>query len=424
MKTALPIAACAVLVPFANACFSSDNAPTPIIGDDAGGLDGTIDTGSGEASPPDDSPAEAAPEATVEAAVEAGPEASGAEGGPEASAEAGPDGSPDASPEAGGHSGPWQYALVAGNGSQGFGGDNGPATSAQLGGYLSGAAADSNGNVYIADAGNARIRMVSAAGTITTFAGNGTGGYTGDTGPATSAEINGPSSIAIDAMNNVYFSEFNNQDIRIVDHATGNIDTYVSLGGQPTGICLDAAGNLYVAMFSQNQVWKYDTSKTKTVIAGTGTTGPLGDGGQATAANLSNPNGVWADAHGNVYIVDNNHARIRKVDTSGVITTVAGNGTAGFMGDEGPATSAEINSSYGVMVDSAGNVYIADTGNNRIRQVDTAGIIHTIAGDGTTTFTSASGPALSVGLNGPGYAWMSAQGEIYASGNWSVYKVY
>ncbi len=415
MKRSSPFTAAWLLLPLAAGCFSSSSSTTAP-GEDGGG-DATTETGAGDSSPPAEAGLEAGPmaEASVEAGTESGPETS--------VAEASVDG-PSAEGGDGGH-GPWTYALVAGNGTQGFMGDNGQATAAELGAYLSGAAADASGNVYIADAGNARIRKVDASGTITTFAGNGTPGHSGDTGAATSATINGPSGVAVDSTGNVYFSEFNNNDVRIVDHATGHIDTYVTLGSAPTGICVDAAGNLYVAMYSQNQVWKYDTSKTKTVVAGTGSSGFSGDGAQAAAATLSNPNGVWADTHGNVYIVDNNNARIRKVDASGTITTLAGNGTPGFMGDEAAATAAEINASYGVTADAAGNVYIADSGNNRIRKVDTAGIIQTIAGNGTTTFTTSTGPALGVGLNGPGYSWMSPQGVMYFSdGNNGVYKIY
>lgn len=333
-------------------------------------------------------------------------------------------GASDAADAADAAHGPWQYTVVAGNGSSGFSGDNGPATSAQLGGYLSGMAKDAAGNLYIADAGNARIRKVDTSGNIHTFAGTGTPGYSGDNGPATSATINGPAGVAVDAAGNVYFAEFNNDVIRKVD-TSGNISTYVSLAGSaPTGIAIDASGNLYVAMYSQNQIWKYDTAKTRTVVAGTGS-GFGGDGAAATSAMLSNPNGVWVDAAGNLYIVDCNNHRIRKVDTSGIITTIAGNGTAGFSGDDAPATSAEINPSYGVTADAAGNVFIADSGNNRIRMVDKSGIIHTIAGTGSTTFTSATGAALSSNLNGPGYSWMDAQGAMYVSdGNTSVYKIY
>ena len=239
--------------------------------------------------------------------------------------------------------------LVAGNGTPGCSGDNGPATSAQLD-YPSGVAVDSAGNLYIADTYNHRIRKVSN-GVITTVAGNGTAGFSGDNGPATSAQLN-----------------------------------------YPAGVAVDSAGNLYIAD-TYNQPHPQGLERGDHHRGGKRDVGFSGDNGPATSAELNYPDGVAVDSAGNLYIADTCNNRIRKV-SNGVITTVAGNGTPGFSGDNGPATSAQLNYPDGVAVDSAGNLYIADTGNNRIRKVSN-GVITTVAGNGTqaTAATTARPPA-------------------------------
>ena len=183
---------------------------------------------------------------------------------------------------------------------QGYSGDNGPATSAELAGPT-GVALDASGNLYIADYGNNRIRKVSPSGIITTVAGNGTDGFSGDNGPATSAEL-----------------------------------------ADPWGVALDASGNLYIADIYNNRIRKVSPSGIITTVAGNGTGGYSGDNGPATSAELYDPSGVALDASGNLYIADYGNDRIRKVSPSGIITTVAGNGTVGYSGDNGPATIAEL----------------------------------------------------------------------------------
>jgi sugar lactone lactonase YvrE len=222
---------------------------------------------------------------------------------------------------------------VAGNGTPGFSGDNGPATSAQLYGP-DGIAVDSAGNLYIADSVNNRIRKVSN-GIITTVAGNGTAGFSGDNGPATSAQLYSPSGLAVDSAGNLYFADGANYRIREVSN----------------GVI--------------------------TTVTGNGTPGHSGDNGPAANATI---NGffVTVDSAGNLYIGDNNNHRVRKV-SGGTITTVAGTGTPGFGGDNGPATSANLAFPAGVAVDPAGNLYIADVGNYRIRMVSN-GVITTVAG--------------------------------------------
>jgi hypothetical protein len=223
---------------------------------------------------------------------------------------------------------PGTISTVAGNGTQGSSGDGAAATSAELSTPFD-TAVDSAGNIYIADTSNNRIRKVDTSGNISTVAGNGTQGYSGDGSVATSAELY-----------------------------------------SPFGVAVDSAGNIYIADSSNNRIRKVDTSGNISTVAGNGTGGYGGDGGAATSAELNSPYGVAVDRAGNIYIADYANNRIRKVDTSGTISTVAGNGTQGYSGDGSAATSAELNSPGGVAMDSAGNIYILDSSNNRIRKVD------------------------------------------------------
>jgi streptogramin lyase len=252
--------------------------------------------------------------------------------------------------------------TVAGNGNFDFSGDGGPATAASLG-SPSGVAVDAAGNLLIAQS-NARIRRDAAVpGVITPVAGNGAGGFSGDGGPATAASFSSPLGVAVDAAGNVLIADQSNSRIRRVDAVTGVITT----------------------------------------VAGNGTFGFSGDGGPATAASLSNPVGVAVDAAGNVLIADPNNFRIRRVDAvTGVITTVAGSGTFGFSGDGGPATAANLSGPFGVAVDAAGNVLIADRSNQRIRRVDAVtGVITTAAGNGASGFSGDGGPATAASLSCP-----------------------
>jgi uncharacterized protein (TIGR03437 family) len=307
---------------------------------------------------------------------------------------------------------------VAGTGTAGYNGDNIPAASAQLSGPT-GLAVDAAGNLYIADAGNFRVRVVSG-GIITTIAGDGSQGYSD--GPAASAQFNGLADLAVDSSANLYIADFYNQVIRMVSHGVittvaGN-GTYgfggdnlpatsVPLAG-PSGIALDSAGNLYIAEGYNNKIRKVSNGMIGTV-AGTGAAGFTGDTKPATLATLQQPTDVAVDSAGNLYIADYGNNRIRKVTVAtGVITTVAGNGTKTFNGDNLGATSAGLTSPQRIVVDAAANFYIVDAG--RIRKVAN-GTATTMAGGGSPA--GEGGPAASAQLLSPEGLAVDATGDLY-----------
>ena len=281
--------------------------------------------------------------------------------------------------------------TAAGNGTQGYNGDNIAATSAELY-YPQSIAVDGVGDLYIVDSGNKRIRKVTPGGTITTVAGNGAEGYNGDNIAATSAELWCPEGVAVDGAGSLYIADLCNQRIRkvtldgIITTVAGNgyHNGYANVGGysgdggpaasaelnDPIGVAVDGSGNLYIADQGNNRIRKVTPGGTITSVAGTGTAGYNGDNIAATNAELSYPQSVAVDGSGNLYIADYDNNRIRKVAPDGTITTVAGNGTYGYNGDNIAATSAGINGSIAVAVDGVGNLYIADYTNQRIRKVD------------------------------------------------------
>ena len=319
--------------------------------------------------------------------------------------------------------------TVAGNGTPGFSGDGATAINAQLHNPR-GVALDSAGHLYIADYGNHRIRKVDAtSGTITTVAGNGTSGFVGDGATAISAQLSYPRGVALDSAGNLYIADTSNHRIRKVD-ASGTITTVAGNGtpgfsgdgataisaqlSYPLGVALDSLGHLYIADTSNHRIRKVDASGTITTVAGNGTPGFAGDGATATNAQLRTPTGVALDSAGNLYIADSNNHRIRKVNASGTITTVAGNGTPGFGGDGATATSARLSSPVGVALDSAGHLYIADYNNHRIRKVDaTSGTITTVAGNGTSGFAGDGATATSALLNAPLGVALDSTGHLY-----------
>ncbi|MCB4791821.1 MAG: hypothetical protein LHV68_08035 [Elusimicrobia bacterium] len=262
--------------------------------------------------------------------------------------------------------------------------------------HPAGIALDTYGNIYIADTWNQRIRTIDSSGLVTTIAGNGTKEFSGDFNSAASASLNDPSGVTVDAYGNVYIADTANNRIRKVD-GTGNITTIAGGTGVEQGnggsavsavlsfpLCVAAglSGDLYVADTANNCIRKIDSLGIISAVAGTGTAGYSGDGGKAAAARLNQPSAVAVDRLGNIFIADTLNNRIRKIDKYKQITTVAGNGKTGFQGDGGTATSAQLNSPCGVAVDEHRNVYIADTLNDRIRKVDIFGVITTIAGNG------------------------------------------
>ncbi len=319
-------------------------------------------------------------------------------------------------------------STFAGGNGPGFSGDGGPATAAQLS-QPTGIAFDASGNLYIADQNNQRIRQVSN-GTISSPAGSGTMGYAGDGKAATAADLNAPLGVLVDSSGNLYIADTGNDVIRKVT-TDGNISTvagnygagagYGGDGGNPTGaifnqpsaIAMDSAGNLYICDTLNHRVRKanFSTNVTSTV-AGNGNASFSGDGGKAIFAALSSPRGVAVDAAGNVYISDSDNNRIRKVTPAGIITTIAGNGTPGFSGDGGAATDAQLNRPRGIALDAAGNLYIADYLNSRIRMVSN-GIIRTIAGTAGYGNGGDGGFGTSALLNFPAGVAVDSSGKVY-----------
>lgn len=278
---------------------------------------------------------------------------------------------------------------------------------------------DRNGNLYIADGGGGRVRKVTPNGIITTVAGNGTVGYSGDGGPATSAQLSGPSAAAMDSQGNLFIADTGNGVIRKVD-GSGIISTlrpnglsfgpYIFASG--AGLVVDSFDNIF---FSDGLtvVWKVDPGNNATIVAGTYFGfGFGGDGGPATKALLLFPYGIALDGAGNLYIADWLNNRIRKVDGSGTITTVAGNGVQGFSGNGGPATAASLFLPTDVTADSAGNLYIADWINFRVRTVDQSGTIQPLVGAGGFGY---NGDRLSAGQTNvfPIGVTVSPAGQLY-----------
>lgn len=320
--------------------------------------------------------------------------------------------------------------TYAGNGVGSYSGDGGPATEASLY-YPQKAAPDSFGNLFIADSTNVRVRKVDVNGVITTVAGNGTYSYygpNGDGGPATEAPLADTMDVAVDRFGNIYIAGYNDQRIRKVD--TNGIITTVAGNGTygfsgdggpateanlavPSGVAVDNAGNIYIADYLNARIRKVDVDGIITTVAGNGTFGYSGDGGPATQASLYGAYDVAVDNIGNIYIADVSAIRVRKVDVNGLITTVAGNGTGGYSGDGGPATEAGLDNPYGVSVDDRGNIYISASPGGRIRKVNANGIITTVAGNGGAGYSGDGGPATQATLGFPTGAEADSLGNLY-----------
>ena len=289
---------------------------------------------------------------------------------------------------------PGWASLFAGDGDSGYSGDGGPANQAALS-WPEALARDGDGNFYIADADNHVIRKVDAAGIITTVAGNGQCDNTGDGGPATSASLCEPSDVAVDAAGILYISDYDNNVVRKVDlngiitrfagtgeasfSGDGGPATSAALAG-PTSVAADATGNLYIADGYNYRIRKVQTDGTISTYAGNGNDGNSGDGGLALDASIGYPYDVELDSLGNVYVSDPENAVVRKIDSEGVIGTIAGTGESGYGGDGGPATQAQLNAPTGMAISTAGEFFITDSFNCVIRKVDLQGVISTVAG--------------------------------------------
>ncbi len=320
-------------------------------------------------------------------------------------------------------------STVAGSGITGYTGDGIAATSLGLDRPWA-VALDASGNIYVADRNDQRIRKISTAGIMTTVVGTGAFGFSGDGGPAISAQIYDPSGIAIDGGGNMYIADYTNNRIRKVT-PLGVISTYAGNGtggynfdgvaataaqlNHPKGLAVDASGNLYIADYGNNRIRKVTPAGIISTIAGDGTFGFGGDLGLATFAKLFFPSAVAVDGAGNVFIADENNQRIRKVNTSGFISTYAGTGAPGFSGDGAAATTAQLFDPSGLALDASGNLYIAEYTNNRIRKVTPAGIISTIAGTGTASFSGDGGAAVLATLNQPSGVAIDGTGNVYIS---------
>lgn len=315
-----------------------------------------------------------------------------------------------------------------------YSGDNGPAVLAPIDRTLS-IAIDALGNIYFTDGARNVIRKINSSGIITTIAGTGLPGYTGDGGPATAAKLSNPYGLTTDKVGNIYFCDNGNYVVRkisrsgIITTVAGNgISGYSGDGGQATAaqlnpmfITLDLYGNIYTAEYKV--IRKIDTSGIIKTVAGNYAlgTGYSGDGGSATAAQFYAALGISVDAIGNLYIADAGNSRIRKVSVGGTITTIAGGAISGYSGDGGPATAAGLNSPDNLCLDNLGNIYIADYTDNRIRKVSTSGIISTVAGNGRNGFGLGAaisdsgdfGNPLSAVISGPTAVAIDAGNNIY-----------
>jgi|GEM_PF-1818677 len=300
--------------------------------------------------------------------------------------------------------------TVAGTGSCCFGGDNYPLADAIFNSPF-GVAFDGLGNMFIADRNNQRIREVNTAGTITTVVGNGTAGAP-TPGPATSSSLSSPMAIAADAAGNLYIADTNNNSIEKVD-TTGQL-AILTTASQPQGITLDGNGNVYFSDTGNSVIRKLDTSGNLTIVAGIGTAGFSGDGGSALAANLNTPAGVAVDPAGNLYIADTNNQRIREVGTNGDINTIAGTGAC-YLSNDGPALSSALCNPFGLSyVASTGSLLISEPyPNTRVRILYPSGNIKTVAGSGGYGFSGDGGSSYSAALAYPYGITTDGSGNLY-----------
>jgi sugar lactone lactonase YvrE len=326
---------------------------------------------------------------------------------------------------------PGTLVVVAGTGEVDDAGDGGPAAQAKF--LLPwGMTLDAVGNLYIGDLFAARIRRIGPDGIITTFAGTGRSGFSGDGGPAAQARLGAPVGLTFDAAGNLYVGDAFNHRIRKIA-PDGVITTVAGSGASgfggdggpatqarlyyPDFPVLDAAGNLYFNDKFNHRVRKVDMNGVISTVAGGGAPADgLGDGGPATQARLRRPYGIALDGAGNLYIADGANRRVRRVAPGGTITTVAGGGNpADGIGDGGPAVQARLLGPVGVAVDPGGNLFVVDENAFRVRKVSPDGTISTVIGTGRAGFAGAGGPATAAGLSGPTGILLDAMGNLYRS---------
>lgn len=307
--------------------------------------------------------------------------------------------------------------VVAGSGVAGSA--NGIGTAASFN-HPFGLAVDAVGNIYVADQGNSLIRKIDAATVVTTFAGsNGISGSTN--GADTLATFNKPFGVAADAAGNIYVADAGNNRIRKIG-TDGLISTFAGTGAagaangtdtatfnSPLAVAADGSGNIYVADYGNNLVRKIDATGVVSTLAGSGA--PGADDGAASSATFNLPEGIAVDASGNVYVADNGNNLIRKITPDGTVSTLAGSGAAGFANGTGKAAS--FNSPFGIAADGNGNIFVADAGNNMIRKITPAGVVTTFAGSGAKG--AKDGPGVSATFNTPSGVVIDAEGHVYVA---------
>jgi DNA-binding beta-propeller fold protein YncE len=325
--------------------------------------------------------------------------------------------------------------TVAGSNVRGFGGDGGSATSAAFD-QPRAAAVGPDGAVYVADTFNHRVRRIDPGGAVTTLVGTGEPDFSGDGGPAAAATLQLPQGLAVDPAGAALFiADSGNHRVRRVDLATGVITTFAggaapgftgdggpataALLQDPKGVAAAPSGDVYIADAGNERVRRVDRNGLISTVAGTGATGFAGDGGPATAAQFDAPRSVALDAGGNLYVADDNNDRVRRIDSAGIITTVAGTGTEGFAGDGGPAATAQLNHPRGVAVDGHGLVFVVDSMNHRVRTVDPSGMIATVAGCGRQGFSGDGGSATGARLFEPRGLAVDLAGHLFVADSYN-----